>query len=476
MSLMREKGSRSPGAPARLIDDIVASLMGRPRDYTQGAVGRAIICLAIPMVIEMLGQALFGLADAIFVARLGTTQVAVVTLTEAMLMIVFAVAIGFSMGTTAMVARRVGEGKPEAASRVALQVIFIGIAIAAVVAAIGVSGSSYLLRLMGGSPELVEQGSVFFKIAFGGNVTIVLLFLINAIFRGSGDASHAMRALWLANGINIVLDPLLIFGLGPIPAIGLEGAAIATTIGRGIGVLYQLRILTSGGSKVRIDTASLGIDFALIGRLARISAIGVLQFFVSTASFLFLARIMARFGDAALAGHTIAIRLITFALLPVWGVGNAAATLVGQNLGAGNPERAERSVWVTGFVNMCILGTVGLVFIFGAEYVVGALFAVTDEVVALAASCLRIMSYSYLFWAYGMTTVMAFNGAGDTTTPTWINLLVYWVLQLPLAWTLGVRLGYGPQGVFSAVAICQVVLAIVGVLAFRRGTWKMRAV
>lgn len=456
--------------------DIVDSFMGKPRNYTEGAVGRAIICLSIPMVIEMLGQALFGLFDAIFVARLGTTQVAVVSLTEAMLMIVFAVSIGFSMGTTAMVARRVGEGNPEAASRTALQAILVGICIAAVVAILGVTGSSFFLRLMGGSPELVREGSLFFAIIFGGNVTIVLLFLINAIFRGAGDPSQAMRALWLANGINIVLDPLLIFGLGPIPALGLEGAAIATTIGRGVGVLYQLRMLTTGGSKIRIDTSNLRIDPAVMTRLIRVSAIGILQFFVSTASFLFLARIMARFGDAALAGHMIAIRLITFALLPVWGVGNAAATLVGQNLGAGNPDRAERSVWVTGFVNMCILGSVGLLFIFGAEFIVGTLFKVTDEVVRLASSCLRIMAYSYLFWAYGMTTVMAFNGAGDTTTPTWINFLVYWVLQLPLAWGLGVTFDYGPQGVFAAVAICQVVLAAVGVLVFRRGTWKTRAI
>jgi len=456
--------------------DVVGAIKGKPRDYTKGAVGRAIVCLAIPMVIEMLGQAMFGLFDAIFVSRLGTTQVAAVTLTEAVLMIVFAVAIGFSMGTTAMVARRVGEGDREAASRTALQAILVGVVIAAIVAVIGVTGSSFFLRLMGGSPELVREGSLFFAIIFGGNVTIILLFLINAIFRGAGDPSQAMRALWLANGINIVLDPLLIFGLGPIPGFGLEGAAIATTIGRGIGVLYQLRILTTGGSKIQIDTANLRVDAAVMTRLLRVSAIGILQFFISTASFLFLARIMSRFGDAALAGHTIAIRLITFALLPVWGVGNAAATLVGQNLGAGNPDRAERSVWVTGFVNMCILGTVGLVFIFGAEYIVGLLFQVTDEVVALASSCLRIMAYSYLFWAYGMTTVMAFNGAGDTITPTWINFLVYWALQLPLAWGLGVTYGYGPQGVFAAVAICQVVLAVVGVLVFRRGTWKTRAI
>jgi putative MATE family efflux protein len=459
-----------------LFKDVVASIKGRPRDYTTGSVGRAIVCLAIPMVIEMLGQALFGLADVIFVTFLGTTQVAVVSLTEAVLMIVFAVAIGFSMGTTAMVARRIGEKNPEAASSAALQAIFIGVGISVVVAIVGIAGSSFFLRAMGATPDVVEQGSLYFSIVFGGNVTIVLLFLINAIFRGAGDPSQAMRALWLANGINIVLDPLLIFGLGPIPALGLEGAAIATTIGRGVGVLYQLRLLTSGGSKIRVHLSDLRIDPAVMSRIVKISAIGVVQFFISTASFMFLTRIQSRFGEAALAAHTIALRLITFVLLPVWGVGNAAATLVGQNLGAGNPDRAEKSGGVTGFVNMCVLGAVGLLFIFGAEQLVGFMFPATEEVIAMAAGFLRIMAYSYLFWAYGMTTVMAFNGSGDTTTPTWINFFVYWVLQLPLAWALAVPLGFGADGVFIAVAICQVVLAIVGVLMFRRGTWKSRAI
>jgi len=461
--------------PTSLWADIVASIAGKQRDYTQGALGRAILLLAIPMVLEMSMQSLFSVVDVYFVARLGTTPVAIVTLTEAILMIVFAIAIGFSMGTTAMVARRTGEGDPDAASRTALQAILVGIGIGAIVAAVGVTLPRFLLTLMGGSPELVREGSLFFQIIFGGNVTIVLLFLINAIFRGAGDAALAMRALWLANIVNMILDPVLIFGWGPIPAFGLEGAAIATTTGRGLGVLYQLWVLTTGRSRIRIDIRALGVDWSVMSRLARISAIGILQFFVSTASFLFLARIMARFGDAALAGHTLAIRLITFVMLPVWGVGNAAATLVGQNLGAGKPERAERSVWVTSFVNMCILGAVGLVFIFAAESIVG-LFPVADDVATIAANCLRIMAYSYIFWAYGMTTVMAFNGAGDTTTPTWINFLVYWVLQIPLAWALGVTFGYGPRGVFAAVAICQAVLAVVGVLVFRRGKWKTRAV
>ena len=460
---------------ASLWKDIVASIAGKPRDYTQGALGRAILLLAIPMVLEMSMQSLFSVVDVYFVARLGTMSVAVVTLTEAVLMIVFAVAIGFSMGTTAMVARRVGEGDAPAASKAALQSILIGIGIAALVAVIGVLGPRFFLSLMGGSPQLVEEGSLFFAIIFGGNVTIVLLFLINAIFRGAGDPALAMRALWLANIVNMILDPILIFGWGPIPAFGLEGAAIATTVGRGLGVLYQLWVLTSGRSKIRIDLSNLGVDLPVMRRLIRISAFGILQFLVSTASFLFLAKIMSRFGDAALAGHTLAVRLITFVLLPVWGVGNAAATLVGQNLGAGNPERAERSVWVTGFLNMCILGAVAVVFIFGAEWIV-ALFPVEDDVMAIASSCLRIVAYSYVFWGYGMTTVMAFNGAGDTVTPTWINFFVYWVLQLPLAWGLGVTFDFGPQGVFMAVAICQTVLALVGVLVFRRGKWKTRTV
>ena len=322
---------------------------------------------------------------------------------------------------------------------------------------------------------MLEAGSTYFAIVFGANITIVLLFLINAIFRGAGDASLAMYSLWIANGINIVLDPLLIFGLGPIPALGLEGAAIATAIGRGIGVLFQLWILFSGHGKIGIDLRRLGIDPPLMWRLIRVSAMGVLQFAISTLSFVFLAVIMARIGEAALAGHTIAVRLITFVLLPAWGVSNAAATLVGQNLGAGKPDRAERSVWITSFVNMCILGVVGLVFVFAAEPIV-AVFQVEPEVLAIASSCLRIMAYSYVFWAFGMTTVMAFNGAGDTTTPMWINLFVYWVVQIPLAWLLAMTFGYGPQGVFATVAICQTLLAVIGVLLFRRGKWKTRVV
>ena len=455
--------------------DIVDSIKGKPRDYTQGALGSAILLLALPMLIEMMGQSLFGLVDAYFVAKLGTTALSVVTLTEALLMIVFAIAIGFSMGTTALVARRVGEGDVPAASRTAWQSILVGIALAIVVAIIGVTGPRFLMGLMGASPEMLEAGSTYFAIVFGANITIVLLFLINAIFRGAGDASLAMYSLWIANGINIVLDPLLIFGLGPIPALGLEGAAIATAIGRGIGVLFQLWILFSGHGKIGIDLRRLGIDPALMWRLIRVSAMGVLQFAISTLSFVFLAVIMARIGEAALAGHTIAVRLITFVLLPAWGVSNAAATLVGQNLGAGKPDRAERSVWITSFVNMCILGVVGLVFVFAAEPIV-AVFQVEPEVLAIASSCLRIMAYSYVFWAFGMTTVMAFNGAGDTTTPMWINLFVYWVVQIPLAWLLAMTLGYGPQGVFATVAICQTLLAVVGVLLFRRGKWKTRVV
>jgi putative MATE family efflux protein len=460
---------------ASLWNDIVGSIKGRPRDYTKGALGRAILLLAIPMVLEMSMQSLFSVVDVYFVSSLGTTAVAVVTLTEAVLMIVFAIAIGFSMGTTAMVARRIGEGNARAASKTAAQSILVGVAVALVVALIGVLGPRFFLTLMGGSPELVQEGSLFFAIIFGGNVTIVLLFLINSIFRGAGDAALAMRALWLANIVNMILDPILIFGWGPFPELGLEGAAIATTIGRGLGVCFQLWVLTSGRSKIRIGLSNLAIDTGLMWRLFKVSAFGIVQFLISTASFLFLAKIMSRFGDAALAGHTLAVRLITFVLLPVWGVGNAAATLVGQNLGAGNPERAERSVWVTGFVNMCILGAVGVVFIVWAEWIV-ALFPVEEVVRDIASSCLRIVAYSYVFWAYGMTTVMAFNGAGDTITPTWINFLVFWVLQIPLAWALGVTFGYGPQGVFMAVAICQCVLAVVGVLVFRRGKWKTRSV
>jgi len=455
--------------------DVRASVSGAPLDYTRGSIGRSIALLAIPMVLEMSMQSLFGVVDVFFVGRLGSGAVAVVGMTDSLLMLIFAAAIGLSMGTAAMVARRIGEGQPERASQAAVQSIGLGIAVSLPLGVLGALLAPQLLGLMGAERELISDGWVFTAIILGGNVTVMLLFLINAVFRGAGDPALAMRALWIANIINMLLDPLLIFGWGPIPALGLEGAAVATTLGRGLGVLYQLAKLRGGRGRITIRAAQLRLEPPVMLRLARVSAFGILQFLISTASFLLLVRIMALFGGAALAGYTIAVRVIVFVLLPAWGVGNAAATLVGQSLGAGNPDRAERAVWITGFTNMTLLGVVSVAFIAFAETIVGV-FTAEPEVIEIAADCLRVVSFSYVFWAFGMVSVMAFNGAGDTTTPTWINFLVFWVLQIPLAYGLAVWAGYGPRGLFVAIAVSQAALALVGVAVFRLGRWKSRSI
>lgn len=465
------EGSARPG----LWGDVRASVVGIPRDYTRESIGRAILLLAIPMVLEMCMQSLFGVVDVFFVGKLGAGAVAVVGMTDSMLTLVFAVAIGLSMGTTAMVARRIGEGRPRRASVAAVQAIALGTLVSVPIGLAGVVFAGDFLRWMGAAPELVSEGSTFTAIILGGNVTVMLLFLINAVFRGAGEPALAMRALWIANIVNMLLDPLLIFGWGPIPAMGLEGAAVATTVGRGLGVVYQLVRLGGGRGRIAVGLDQLRVEAAVMLRLMRVSAIGVLQFLISTASFLGMVRIVAVFGDAALAGYTIAVRVIVFVLLPAWGLGNAAATLVGQNLGARSPQRAERAVWITAFVNMVFLGVVAVVFVAFARTLV-APFSSEPDVVAFAADCLRIVSFSYVFWAFGMVTVMAFNGAGDTTTPTWINFFVFWVLQIPLAYALAIPFGMGPSGVFGAIAMAQAVLAVAGVTIFRLGRWKQRTI
>jgi putative MATE family efflux protein len=461
----------APAPQAGLWADVRDSIRGVPRDYTTGPIGRAVVLLAIPMVLEMSMQSLFAVVDVFFVGRLGPEAVAILGLSDSLLALVFAVAIGLCMGTTAMVARRVGEGAPEQAAVVAVQAIGTGVAVSVVLGVAGVIWAPALLQMLGASPELAASGRLFTAIMLGGNATVMLLFLINAIFRGAGDAALAMRSLWLANLINIVLDPVLIFGLGPIPAMGLEGAAVATTFGRAIGVLYQLRQLSNGRGRIVVDWRRVSMDVAVMGRLLRVSGVGVVQYLVSTASFLGLIRILAPFGDTALAGYTIAIRIIIFILLPAWGMGNAGATLVGQNLGAGNPDRAEQSVWFTARCNTVFLGLVGVLLLAFADPIV-AVFTHEPEAAAIATACLRTVSYSYVFWGFGLVTVQAFNGSGDTTTPAVINFLVFWVVQLPLAWTLSGPAGLGPSGVFVAIATSQSLLAVVGVAVFRRGRWK----
>ena len=431
--------------------------------------------LAIPMVLEMLMESVFAVVDIFWVAHLGADAVATVGLTESMLTLLYALAIGLGLGATAMVARRIGERNPEGAARAAVQAIALGVIISVVVSIIGVLFADKLLALMGGSPWVLEHGAGFTKIMFAGNATILLLFLINAIFRGAGDAAIAMRVLWLANSINIVLGPCFIFGIGPFPELGVAGAAVATTIGRGTGVLYAFSKLIRAGGRFDIRKHHLKLEPSIMARLIRLSATATFQVFIGMASWIGLIRTISSFGSDALAGYTIGIRVIIFALLPSWGVANAAATMVGQSLGAGKPDRAERAVWRAGFYNMIVLGTVGLGFVLFARQIIG-LFTTDPNIVPYGVDCLRIVAYGFLFYAWGMVITQSFNGAGDTWTPTIINLFVFWLWELPLAYVLAISFGLGPRGVFLSIMISFSTLAIVSALMFRRGKWKTRKV
>jgi putative MATE family efflux protein len=451
------------------------AVVGSQRDFTEGPMGPAIFLLAVPMVLEMMMESLFGIVNVFWVAHLGKEATATVGITESLLTMVFAVAMGLSMATTATVARRIGEKDHEGASVAAVQSIILGVVASIPVGIIAIAFAPEMLALMGASEGVIHNGTGYARVILGGNVVIMQLFLINAVFRGAGDASIAMRVLWIANVINLLLDPCLIFGLGPFPELGVTGSAIATTIGRGIGVAFQLWVLFSGTGRVKVDWRKFKLNVEVMTRMVRISIGGMFQFLVATASWLGLVRIVAVFGDAALAGYTVALRIIIFALLPSWGMSNAAATLVGQNLGAGKPDRAERSVWVTGFANMCFLALVAITFIIFAEPLIGV-FTTDPAVVPYGVSCLRFISYGYVFYAYGMVMVQSFNGAGDTNTPTVINLCCYWLFQIPLAYALAITFGFGAKGVFVAIFISESLLAVVAVIVFRRGKWKTRKV
>jgi len=451
------------------------ALRGSRHDYTSGPLGRAIVLLAIPMVTEMIMESVFAVADAFWVAKLGADALATVGLTESLLTLIYTAAMGLSIGVTAMVARRIGEGNPAAAAEAAVQGMALGLLVAAVIAAVTVPLAPRLLAVMGATPAVQVMGSSYARVMLGGNAVILLLFLINAMFRGAGDAAIAMRVLWLANGINIVLGPCLIFGVGPFPRLGVTGAAIATTIGRGTGVLYQLHRLWRGDGRVAIRRAQLKLQPAVMRTMLRLSGTGTVQVFIGMASWIGLVRIVSSFGSEAIAGYQIAIRVIVFALLPSWGLANAAATLVGQGLGAGQPDRAERAVWLAGFYNMLFLGAVGAVFVAFAEPIV-SVFTRDPAIAPVAVLCLRTISYGFLFYAYGMVITQSFNGAGDTWTPTWINLGCFWLWEIPLAYLLARHAGLGPQGVALAVMIAFSTLAVVSAVIFRRGRWKLRRV
>jgi len=465
----------SSSPPRSLWASLWEAIRGSHQDYTAGSLNRAILLLAVPMVLEMVLESLFAVVDVFWVGRLGANAIATVGLTESLLSLIFAVGIGLSMSTTAMVARRIGEKDPEGAAVAGVQAIVLGLITSV---AIGIPCFIYaadMLRLMGASPEIVATGSGYARIALGGSGAILMLFLNNAIFRGAGDAAIAMRLLWVSNIINLVLDPLFIFGWGPVPRMGVTGAALATFTGRSIGVAYQFYRLLRGSERIRILTKQIRVDFRVLWRLVRVSLTGILQFAIAHTSWIGLVRIVSVFGAAALAGYTIAIRIVVFVILPSWGLSNAAATLVGQNLGASKPERAEQAVWRTGFYNMLFLGSVGLFFVFFAEPIV-RLFTQDPAVIPLAAKCLRIVSYGYVFYAWGMVLTQSFNGAGDTWTPTLINLGCFWLFEIPLAYFLGRTLGYGPPGIFWAMAIAFSVMSMVSAWLFRRGTWKLKRV
>ncbi len=448
------------------------AVLGTEQNFTEGSINRAIFLLSIPMILEMAMESLLAVVDIYFISKLNDNDaVTAVGLTESTIAIVYSLAMGLGMAATAMVARRVGEQDKQGAAVSAVNAMYIGAVVSALITIVGLFFYKDILRLMGASDAVVKVGAGYTWWMLVGNFTIVALFLVNAIFRGAGNAAIAMHSLWIANILNMILDPILIFGWGPIPAYGVEGAAIATNIGRGAGVLYQAFFMLGAGSVIQIKRESLKFDPEIIVRLLKVASGNVGQFLISTASWLFLARIIVNFGSSAFAGYQIAIRVIIFTILPSWGMANAAATLVGQNLGAQKPERAEQSVWRAGFLNMVFLGVVSIAFYFISEPIM-RIFSTNEQVVWYGTQCLRIVALGYLFYGYGMVIVQAFNGAGDSRTPTILNFFCYWLFQVPLAWVLSSYFELGALGAFWAIAIAESVIAVVAILLFRRGTWK----
>ena len=445
-------------------------------DYTEGSIGRATFLLAVPMLLEMTMESIFAITDIFFVARLGTEAVATVGLTEAVITLLFAVAIGLSMGATALVARRIGEKDTEGAAKSAAQVLWLGLMVSVVVGALGIMYPREILALMGAEQAVVDIGTGYTRIMFGGSFTIMFLFLINAVFRGAGDANIAMRALVVANSINIVLDPCLIFGIGPFPEMGVTGAAVATNIGRSVGVLYGLYYLFGSGGRLRLYARHLALKLSVLLSLVRISAGGIGQFLVATASWVFLMQIVADFGSEPVAGYTLAVRIAMFTLLPAWGLSNAAAALVGQNLGAKQLLRAETATWQVARYTAIYSAVVAVLVVLFAPTMAEFFLAEDPVAIGYTVDTLRIFAYGYVFWGFGMTIIQAFNGAGDTVTPTLINFLCFWVFQVPFAYVLAVVLEMGPRGVFWAVFAADSLVGIIAVLFFMQGKWKKKQV
>ncbi|HEY3112550.1 MAG TPA: MATE family efflux transporter [Gemmatimonadaceae bacterium] len=464
----------APPTAASAWENIKEALRGTHHDYTDGPIGRAIFLLAVPMVLETVLESVFAVVDVFFVSRLGADAVATVGLTESMMVLIYTLAMGLGIGATATVARRIGEKDPEGASHAAAQAVLLGLLISLVLGAAGILAAPSLLRGMGASPGVLANAN-FTRIMLGGNAVVLMLFLVNAIFRGAGDAVIAMRVLWLANAINIFLGPMLIFGVGPFPRLGVVGAAVATNIGRGTGALYAVSRLIRPGARVRVRRHHFRLDPALMWQMMRLSGSGTFQILVGSASWVALVRVISTFGSTALAGYTISMRVLVFALLPSWGLSNAAATMVGQGLGARKPDRAERAVWIAGKYNLWFLGGVGVIFVALAGPIV-SIFSSDPAVAPIATTGLRIVALGFPFYAYGMVLTSAFNGAGDTWTPTWINLLVFWLWEIPLAYVLAVTFHGGPRGVYISIMLAYSTLAIVSAGLFRKGRWKTRKV
>jgi putative MATE family efflux protein len=454
------------------LKDVSEAVSGTNMDFTEEKLSRAIIMLSIPAVLEMVMESIFVIVDIYFVSKLGANAVATVGITESMVTIIYAIAIGLGTATTSMVSRRIGEKSNDAASIAAFQAILTGMIVSICIGLPGALFAKRLLSFMGASKPIIDSMSGYTVIMFGGNMVIMMLFIINAIFRSAGDAAVAMKVLWVGNIINILLDPCLIFGLGPFPHMGVTGAAVATNIGRGIAVCIQFYLLFKGNKRIKLSSKHLKVNFRIMTKLLKLSFGSIGQNLIGTSSWIALVRIISIFGSEVVAGYTIAMRIIGFTLLPSWGISNAASTLVGQNLGAKKTERAERSVWITGWVNMILLGTLGLILVLFPETFIR--FFIDDEnVVKSGVIALRIISVGFIAYGFGMVLVNSFNGAGDTATPLKINIFAFWLIEIPMAWLLAIKAGFNEEGVFIAIVVAESLMTIIALIVFRRGKWKM---
>lgn len=459
----------------RVLRVVRQAIRGDEQDFTHGSIDRAIVLLSIPMILEMMMESLFAVVDIFFVAKLSTEAAATVGVTETVLTLLYSIAIGLSAAGTAMVARRIGEGKRKAASIAGAQIILIALCFSVLIAVPGFFFAKDILLFMAKDPHLAETGQHFTRLMLVANLPILLLWMLNGIFRGAGDAATAMRALWIANAVNIVLDPLLIFGVGPFPELGVLGAGVATTIGRSIGVGYQLWNLFQVGKIVRVRWGYFRFQWHIVRRLLILASGSTGQFLIGSASWICMMYILGQIGTAVTAGYTIAIRIIIFTILPSWGMANAAATLVGQNLGAGHPERAEQSAWRAGFFNMVFMTAVGLIYIAGAPFFI-RLFTQEPTAVESGSMALRIIAAGYIFYGYGMILSQAINGAGDTRTPTLMNFICFWMIEIPLAWLLALHWNWGQVGVYYSIVTAETVLAVLAIWLFKKGRWKTMTV